>query len=256
MSRVTKITATSRPLRSAKSVASVAVALAGLLVLLVGCSAATSGSPTSAGHTNASANAQSAGRSSSQTTATIPGPKSAASGSAAPSTTAPNFTVSPPFALAPTSQTPNLAVKQQRDGAAVCASLPTVAKRIIVSISLQHLWACAGTSLFLDTAVTTGASALTNVHDATPTGTMHVNGKVRNTVLAGRDVNGSWNDVVTYWMPFSGGDGFHDASWQTFPLGSPLYTTQGSHGCVHVALASLATLFDWTSVGTPVTIRS
>ena len=249
MTRVPKIT--SRSLHSVKSVAPVAVALAGLLVLLVGCSASTSGSPTSAGHTNASANAQSAGRSSSQTTATIPGPKSASSSAAVP-----NSKASPPLAPTPASQTPNLAVKQQRDGAAVCASLPVVAKRIIVSISLQHLWACAGNTLFLDTAVTTGASALTNVHDATPTGTMHVNGKVRNTVLAGRDVNGSWNDPVTYWMPFSGGDGFHDAPWQTFPLGSPLYTTQGSHGCVHVALASLATLFDWTSVGTPVTIRS
>ena len=57
-------------------------------------------------------------------------------------------------------------------------------------------------------------------------------------------------------MPFDGGIGFHDSSWQTFPYGSPLYTTQGSHGCVHVPVAVIATLFDWAPISTPVTIRS
>lgn len=137
-----------------------------------------------------------------------------------------------------------------------CAGTPVGVKQIYVSISAQHLWACSGPVLFTESAVTTGASALTNVHDATPVGLFHITGKVRNTVLAGHDVNGSWHDVVTYWMPFSGGDGFHDAPWQTFPLGSPLYPTQGSHGCVHVALDALASIFGWAGVGTPVSVSS
>jgi lipoprotein-anchoring transpeptidase ErfK/SrfK len=57
-------------------------------------------------------------------------------------------------------------------------------------------------------------------------------------------------------MPFYGAYGFHDASWQTFPYGSPLYTTQGSHGCVHVPVAVLGTLFNWAPIGTLVTIQS
>ncbi|WP_394769997.1 L,D-transpeptidase [Lacisediminihabitans sp.] len=139
---------------------------------------------------------------------------------------------------------------------AACAGTPVGTKHIYVSIAQQHMWACDGATLLTESAVTTGASALKNVHDATPVGTFHIINKVRNTVLAGHDVNGSWNDHVAYWMPFSGGDGFHDSPWQTFPLGSPLYTTQGSHGCVHLPLDVIATLFAWTPVGTAVTIRA
>lgn len=137
-----------------------------------------------------------------------------------------------------------------------CEGTPAGVKMIYVSISAQHLWACTGGVLLTESPVTTGASAITNVHYATPTGVFHITGKTRNTVLAGKDVNGPWHDPVTYWMPFSGGVGFHDSPWQTFPLGSPLYTSQGSHGCVHVDVTALATIFDWAPVGTSVTIRA
>jgi hypothetical protein len=140
--------------------------------------------------------------------------------------------------------------------AAACATTPAGVDHIYVSISQQTLWACTGPTLFTTTAVTTGASALTNVHDATPVGTFRVYSKVRNTVLTGHDANGSWRDPVAYWMPFYGAYGFHDASWQTFPYGSPLYTTQGSHGCVHVPVAVLGSLFNWAPIGTLVTIQS
>jgi hypothetical protein len=140
--------------------------------------------------------------------------------------------------------------------AAACAATPAGVDHIYVSIAQQTLWACTGPTLFTTTAVTTGASALTNVHDATPVGTWRIYSKVRNTVLTGHDANGSWRDPVAYWMPFYGPYGFHDASWQTFPYGSPLYTTQGSHGCVHVPVAVLGSLFDWAPIGTLVTIQS
>ena len=140
--------------------------------------------------------------------------------------------------------------------ASPCAGTPAGVKHIYVSIGEQHLWACTGDALLVDTAITTGASAITNARYTTPLGTSHITGKKRNTVLAGKDVNGPWNDPVEYWMPFDGGIGFHDSSWQTFPYGSPLYTTQGSHGCVHVPVAVIATIFDWAPVSTLVTVRS
>ena len=140
--------------------------------------------------------------------------------------------------------------------ASPCAGTPAGVKHIYVSIGEQHLWACTGDALLIDTAITTGASAITNARYTTPLGTSHITGKKRNTVLAGKDVNGPWNDPVEYWMPFDGGIGFHDSSWQTFPYGSPLYTTQGSHGCVHVPVAVIATIFDWAPVSTLVTVRS
>ena len=139
---------------------------------------------------------------------------------------------------------------------AACATTPAGTKHIYVSISQQHLWACTGAALTTDGPVTTGASALTNVHDATPVGTYAIRSKTTHVTLAGSDVNGSWNDPVTYWMPFASGDGFHDAPWQKFPLGGPQYPTQGSHGCVHVALPVLTQLYAWAQVGTPVTVSA
>ena len=140
--------------------------------------------------------------------------------------------------------------------AAACATTPAGVDHIYVSVSQQTLWACTGPTLFTTTAVTTGASALTNVHDATPIGTWRIFNKVRNTVLTGRDANGSWRDPVAYWMPFYGAYGFHDASWQTFPFGSSLYTTQGSHGCVHVPVDTLGSIFNWAPIGTLVTVQA
>jgi hypothetical protein len=175
-----------------------------------------------------------------------PGP----TGSSVPATATPVPSVSPSPAPPPPPPpaTPTVSVE--------CAGTPAAVKHIYVSITQQHLWACTGDVLLTDTVVTTGASALKNVNDSTPTGTFRIANKVRNTVLAGHDVNGAWNDPVTYWMPFTGGIGFHDSPWQTFPLGSPLYITQGSHGCIHLPLDTITVLFDWAPVGTLVSIRS
>ena len=175
------------------------------------------------------------------------------------STPKPTATATPtPVAAAPVPVAKPVAAPAQPATAIAspCAGTPAGIKHIYVSIGKQHLWACTGGTLLIDSAVTTGASAITNVRYATPLGTSHITGKSRNTVLAGKDVNGPWNDPVQYWMPFDGGIGFHDSSWQTFPYGSPLYTTQGSHGCVHVPVAVIATLFDWAPISTLVTIRS
>ena len=175
------------------------------------------------------------------------------------STPKPTATATPtPVAAAPVPVAKPVAAPAQPATAIAspCAGTPAGIKHIYVSIGKQHLWVCTGGTLLIDSAVTTGASAITNVRYATPLGTSHITGKSRNTVLAGKDVNGPWNDPVQYWMPFDGGIGFHDSSWQTFPYGSPLYTTQGSHGCVHVPVAVIATLFDWAPISTLVTIRS
>ncbi|HEY4161241.1 MAG TPA: L,D-transpeptidase [Candidatus Saccharimonadales bacterium] len=130
-------------------------------------------------------------------------------------------------------------------------------KLLFVSISQQHLWACDGTSLVNQSAVTTGTTQVVNgVDDATPTGTWHIYSKQTNRTLRGCDANGCWNDPVQYWMPFDGEIGFHDASWQTFPFGGPAYHTDGSHGCVHLPTDFIAWVYGWASVGTTVTVES
>ena len=213
-----------------------AVAIAGataLLVVLAGCSA---------GMRDASA------------LTVTSAPKPTATPSATPALTPSAAPVA--AAPAPVAKTVAAPAQPATPIASPCAGTPAGVKHIYVSIGEQHLWACTGDALLIDSAITTGASAITNARYTTPLGTSHITGKKRNTVLAGKDVNGPWNDPVEYWMPFDGGIGFHDSSWQTFPYGSPLYTTQGSHGCVHVPVAVIATIFDWAPVSTLVTVRS
>lgn len=71
---------------------------------------------------------------------------------------------------------------------------------------------------------------------------------IRNTTL-----DGSYH--VKYWIPFKLGVwGFHDASWQHIPFGTPSYRSHGSHGCVHMPLTAIRWLFRWVKYGTPVRI--
>jgi|GEM_PF-1828094 len=130
----------------------------------------------------------------------------------------------------------------------VC-STNTKSQLILVNITQQHLWACQGPEQVYDSAVTTGAYA---IGDITPTGTWHIYAKETDTHLIGP----TWNDFVNYWMPFYSDYGFHDAAWQTFPFGGPEYPTQGSHGCVHLPLAAMAWLYNWSRIGTTVTINA
>ena len=132
----------------------------------------------------------------------------------------------------------------------------TNGKLLLVSIAEQQLWACDGLQLAYESAVTTGASAITNADDATPTGTWHIYGKHTNTTLKGCDANGCWNDRVAYWIPFDGSVGFHDASWQTFAFGGTAYITDGSHGCVHLPTTTAAWVYNWAPIGTTMTVHA
>jgi hypothetical protein len=118
---------------------------------------------------------------------------------------------------------------------------------ILVNITLQHLWACHHAHLYLSTPVTTGAFERGWF---TPTGTWHVYAKERDVNLVGP----SWDDHVKYWMPFHGPFGMHDASWQTFPEGSPKYKSKGSHGCVHLPLLEMKVIYRWAKIGARVTV--
>ena len=208
-----------------------------LLACLIGCSSGTLVS-------------EKAAQTSTPSTSTTPTP------TATPTPTpTPTLTPTPTPAAVAQSPKPKPPTRAAAPTSPICAANPGGVKHIYVSISQQHLWACTGRVLALNTAVTTGASALTNVHDATPQGTFRIYSKVRNTVLRGHDANGSWRDPVAYWVPFYGAYGFHDASWQKFPFGSALYRTQGSHGCVHVPVGVLGILYNWAPIGTLVTIR-
>lgn len=123
-------------------------------------------------------------------------------------------------------------------------------KAVLVDIGTQFARMCDRHQQIRTTPVTTGASAL---GDGTPTGTWHVQARVRDTTLYPA-AGGAY--PVKYWMPYDGAYGLHDSPWQHFPYGSAKYRTHGSHGCVHVPGPTMAWLFRWAQVGTRVTISA
>ena len=145
---------------------------------------------------------------------------------------------------------PSGAVTSSGPAVTACSVNSISDKALIVSISRQTLWACEGNQLVNTSRVTTGAT------NSTPTGTFQIQAKEGPQYLNGCNETGCWHDFVHVWMPFYGDYGFHDATWQTMPFGSAGYTTQGSHGCVHLPLAESYWVYDWASVGTKVTIES
>jgi lipoprotein-anchoring transpeptidase ErfK/SrfK len=131
---------------------------------------------------------------------------------------------------------------------------------IKVSISQRHLWACQYSSVLYDSPVITGIAYL--AADTTPTGTYHIYAKETDVTLTGSDSTGSWSDPVSYWMPFLnnkyGTYGFHDATWRAptdFGNISP-DSANASHGCVELPLATAAWLFNWSRIGTTLTITN
>jgi lipoprotein-anchoring transpeptidase ErfK/SrfK len=141
----------------------------------------------------------------------------------------------------------------------MCAS-NSLSQNVVVSISQRHLWACSHTTSLYDSAVVTGMENLPA--DLTPVGTYHIYAKETNLYLNGSDSTGSWHDYVYYWMPWLdnqyGAYGFHDATWRpadAFGNISP-YTSDASHGCVELPLATAKWLYGWVAVGTTVTIES
>ena len=130
----------------------------------------------------------------------------------------------------------------------VCRS-NRAAQLVLVSITHQTAWMCAGSRLVHSSPVTTGE---TDNGDDTPTGTWQIEDKQTDRTLYLLD---GQTYFVHYWLPFSGElYGFHDATWQTVPFGTSDYHADGSHGCVHMPLAQMAWLYDWADVGATVTV--
>jgi lipoprotein-anchoring transpeptidase ErfK/SrfK len=122
---------------------------------------------------------------------------------------------------------------------------------VYVSLRRQHLWMCDKHRVAYSTAITSG---MAGADTRTPTGSFHIQGRNRNSVLT-LNTGATYN--VKYWIPFEAPlFGFHDSSWQRFPYGSPKYRTDGSHGCVHMPLIAIRFLYNWSDIGTAVRITA
>lgn len=113
-----------------------------------------------------------------------------------------------------------------------------------INITRQHLWFYKDGKLITQGDVVTGNP---NRGNSTKLGVYMINYKEKGSVLSGPN----YESEVSYWMPFNGNIGIHDASWR-YSFGGNIYKNNGSHGCVNAPLYLAKKVFDNIEPGTPV----
>jgi hypothetical protein len=115
----------------------------------------------------------------------------------------------------------------------------------------QHLWLYKNGQVIVSCDIVSGNVAN---NTRTPNGCFTIFAKNTNRYLQGSNTDGSrYKTWVSYFMPFSGGCGIHDATWRS-TFGGTEYYYSGSHGCVGVTLSNAKTIYNNVSVGTHVVI--
>lgn len=126
---------------------------------------------------------------------------------------------------------------------------------IEVDITRQMVWVYINGECVLTTPCVTGRPPN---HD-TPTGVYYLTYKTRGkdgkgVPLRGYNDDGTrYESWVSFWMPFNGGIGFHDANWQR-QFGGDWYLTHGSHGCVNLPYESAQTLYSYINSNIPIIV--
>lgn len=113
-----------------------------------------------------------------------------------------------------------------------------------IDMSKQHLWFYKNKTLLAEGDIVTG-----NISKkyATPAGTYRLTYKQKDAVLRGTD----YETPVSFWMPFNGNIGLHDATWRK-SFGGDIYQKSGSHGCVNAPYNVAEIVFNNIEAGTPV----
>ena len=118
-----------------------------------------------------------------------------------------------------------------------------------VSISEQHLWCYKDYELVIDTDVVTG---LPTKERETTRGCFAIDAKKEDAVLGSLDVQG-YASPVSFWAPFNGGQGLHDAPWRD-EFGGDIYESNGSHGCVNIPPWNMEAIYNAIEIGNAVVI--
>lgn len=113
-----------------------------------------------------------------------------------------------------------------------------------INLTSQHLWFYKDGKLIVQGDVVTGDPGKGY---STKLGTYMLNYKQKEATLRGPN----YEAKVTYWMPFNGNIGIHDASWR-YSFGGKIYKGNGTHGCVNSPSYLAKTIFENIDEGTPV----
>ena len=123
---------------------------------------------------------------------------------------------------------------------------------IEVDLTEQYMWYYQNGNIIFQSEIVSGLPSDPN--RKTPPGIFTLNSKSSPSVLRGEmTANGtySYEQPVTYWMPFNGGIGFHDADWQPY-FGGDRYLTGGSHGCINLPPENAGQLYSLIQYDVPI----
>lgn len=113
-----------------------------------------------------------------------------------------------------------------------------------VNLTAQHLFFYKEGQLVLESDFVSGKNTDKR---RTPQGIYGITYKERDATLVGED----YETPVSYWMPFNGNIGLHDATWRT-KFGSNLYKAGGSHGCINLPFYIAQKIYENVDKGTAV----
>ncbi len=113
-----------------------------------------------------------------------------------------------------------------------------------IDLTHQHLYLYWKGQLVLETDFVSGDMSNGNM---TPPGLFRLTYRATNAVLRGAN----YETPVSYWMPFNGNVGMHDATWRT-EFGGDIYLTNGSHGCINLPFDMAQAIFGYVSTGFPI----
>ncbi len=115
-----------------------------------------------------------------------------------------------------------------------------------IDLTSQHLWVYSDGELVEESDFVSGNVSNGN---STPVGIYSITYKERDATLRGA----GYASKVSYWMPFNGNVGMHDASWRG-AFGNDIYLTNGSHGCVNLPVKKAESIYSYVEKGEPVIV--
>ena len=110
----------------------------------------------------------------------------------------------------------------------------------------QHVYVYVSGNLVVETDCVSGKAVEGRY---TPDGTYAITYKERDATLVGEN----YESAVSYWMPFNGNIGLHDATWRN-KFGGDIYLSNGSHGCINLPKSKAKEIYDCVSKGEPVVV--
>ena len=116
-----------------------------------------------------------------------------------------------------------------------------------IDLGAQHVWMYVNGEEIVSTDCVSGT--MSKADCVTPSGTYTLYYKESPSVLKGE--NNEYETKVTYWMPFNGGIGLHDATWRS-SFGGSIYKNNGSHGCINLPVKAAKKIYENVYDGIPI----